>query len=69
MLCNNIRTEVSIVANYGTHVVHCITKRTFFLHNGTWTVLGSYFAIGSITGYNFMLVGVNYVLARYKTDQ
>ena len=65
MLCNNIRTTVSVVVNYRVCVVHGIAHRAFFLHNGARLVLCGALCAGN----DFMLVSVNHSLSRYKADQ
>jgi hypothetical protein len=69
MLCNNIRTKIRMMANYRSNVVHGITNGTFFLHNGVRSIVVANFSIGANVGNNFVPVGINNVLARYKTDQ
>jgi hypothetical protein len=49
--------------------MHSITSRTFFFHNGPFLLLNMRMDFRNRARYNFMLVSINRVLARYKTDQ
>lgn len=68
MLCNNIGTKVSILVNYGGGMMHGIAQRTFFLYYGVCRYFGKSMGFGFAVGCNFMLVGINGILARYKAD-
>lgn len=69
MLCNNIRTKVSVLVNYRGGMMHGIAQRTFFLHNSVRRHFGKSIGFGFAVGCNFMLVGINRILPRYKADQ
>lgn len=69
MLCNNIGIKVSYLVNYRVCMVHSIAYRTFFLNYGTRQVLSYAMRFRTVACVNFMLVGINYVLPRYKADQ
>ncbi|MDB5005568.1 MAG: hypothetical protein JWQ34_3793 [Mucilaginibacter sp.] len=68
MLCNNIRTKVSVLVNYSCGMMHSIAQRTFFLHYGARRYFGKSMGFGFAVGCNFMLMGINYILPRYKAD-
>jgi hypothetical protein len=69
MLCNNISINVSNLVNYRVCVVHSVANRTFFLHYGMRKVFSGTMRFRTMTGINFMLVGINSILPRYKADQ
>lgn len=69
MLCNNVKTRVSIGVNYGICVVHSIAQGTFFLDNGARRSVSNMVRLSAVTRRNFMLMRINYELPRYKADQ
>lgn len=69
MLCNNIGIKVSNVVNYRVGMVHGIAYRALFLDHGARQAFRYAMRFRSMAGVNFMLVGINYVLPRYKADQ
>ncbi|MDB5158286.1 MAG: hypothetical protein JWR50_2993 [Mucilaginibacter sp.] len=69
MLCNNVGTKVTVMANYRVCMMHGIAHRTFFLYYGTRLILYITLRFVAIACNNFMLVSVNHTLPRYKADQ
>ena len=69
MLCNNVKTRVSISLNYGVCVVHGIAQGAFFLDYGTRRSVSKPISFGAVTRCNFILMRINYILPRYKADQ
>ena len=69
MICNNVGTKVTVMADHRVCMVHGIAHRTFFLYSGTRLVLCGTSRFIAIAGNDFMLVGINHSLPRYKADQ
>ncbi|MDB4927364.1 MAG: hypothetical protein JWR23_3420 [Mucilaginibacter sp.] len=68
MICNNVRTNITVVVNYCICMLHSIAQCAFFLNYSVRLIFSRLMCVAGPTCNYSVLMRINHILARYKTE-